>query len=127
LSKSKSLPKSLSLQKKKNVRNVNRARKVQEGRGQAEENMGICLHWQAQSKPTTTARNPLHTTFIMSTSSLLLCNWLFFGTDLLAVLNVVAELLVEDEIELELADKPVGVGVALVFAVIGFWKIISAT
>jgi hypothetical protein len=42
-------------------------------------------------------------------------------------LNVVAELLVEDEIELELADKPVGVGVALVFAVIGFWKIISAT
>jgi hypothetical protein len=49
-------------------------------------------------------------------------------------LNVIAKLLVEDEIVLELADKlvlaGVGValvGVALVFAVIGFWKTISAT
>jgi hypothetical protein len=96
--------------------------------------MDICLHWQAQSKPTTTARNPLHTTFIMSIPSPLLCDWLFFGTDLLVVLNVIALLLVEDKIVLEPADKLVLVGVgvalvavALVFAVIGFWKTISAT
>jgi hypothetical protein len=49
-------------------------------------------------------------------------------------LNVITELLVEDEIVLELADKLVLVGVgvglvgvALVFVVIGFWKTISAT